>query len=154
MYFNTFDDTCSCSISNLARSLDSIILKLDSETLMKLRDEPSFFSKVQSYMVKVMSSGRCLIEIRDAIPFAHLCASYMQLIDKLKIEKMACVKLVSTVFVISLFDYLISCFNPLSQIHDGKNHFNSFNSLMYLEILRFCEPVSYTHLTLPTTERV
>lgn len=136
-YLSEPDLTCNESIANLARSVDCL-LNLKIHEISSLIDDYPFFEKMQERIDKIIASGVCIRDFRQAYSFAHLCASYVSLLAKIQKNVLQNGSLLSVGFILKMFDHMISLFDPCSNVRNNKKGFDVYRSQMFLEMNRFC----------------
>jgi len=123
---------------SLSRSVDGLLHSSSYFVYSKLCLEDSL-KYIYSFIFNFMKKGYANTDMRYAIPFAHLCSSFVQLITKYGVNDIFGVLGLNIEFVLSMFDHMATSSSPVVY---GIHEFNSITASIYIERLRFSHSIA------------
>ena len=127
------DQGAMSDIFDVARVLDGVLL-LNPVELALIVAQKSFLTFITEYLTKLMEKGIPILDMRLAIPFAHMASSYMELISRLRTPKDTAAVGISVEFVMSLYRNILLCAPPIDY---NKQAVSVISSDVFRERKRF-----------------
>ena len=130
-----------CSIEEIIRTVDGLLEMRASEVVEYNSD--SFMKVISSYIISMLKSGAALEDFRLGAGFAHLCASYVELLFKFKNSKTEKLieenPLLANIYLLLLIEDHIMSLAPMYP--SNKEIDNSYIASIYHERMRVAKAI-------------